>query len=97
MLALVGGKCGKPKAPKEQAVEVVQQAWQQGDVALQLGDDHEVLVTLELEDLEHLDVDDERVVINFSLHGDAAEAELVVAGEHFVLQLTSEGDVVEPE
>jgi hypothetical protein len=78
-LAMVGGKCGKPRPPKEQAEDAAVLAWQDVDVAaeLELG---EPTVEVVVDDDT---LDDERVV-TFQRGPDGIEALVVVDDERFL-------------
>lgn len=88
-LMLLGGKCGKPKAPKEQAVEAVEQAWWNADLATELDEGVELVVEVDSPLLE------ETAVVHLTRYGSETEAIVVVQGELFELALDAQGEVVE--
>ncbi len=89
-LMLLGGKCDKPKVPKEQAVDAVEEAWLTVDVAPQLDEALEVVV-----EVDSAVVDEGIAVVHFTRLGAQTEAAVVIAGERFVFVVTSDGEVAD--
>ena len=89
-LMMLGGKCSKPKAPKEQAVEAVEEAWWTADVAHELDEGEELLVEVDSPVL-----DEGAALVHFTRSGSETEAVVEVQGQLFELIVDADGEVID--